>query len=473
MLWHRQTFFFVLIFLFSHALSFFLSQHLFAQHIVAFSIFMVFGVICYRNITYGWLFLITEYVLGSSGHLVELQGISLRLLLTITFVGIWYSRTIASGDIKRYIKELAPLSYLLLLFLCYTLLSLFLGIYYQHPFLFTIQDAIPFFFLFLCFPATHFLTQRQNYPYYIRLISVFFITMFLFSLFTFFLFSSGISELQDPYYKWFRDVIGGKITNLGYGFFRIVTPSHLMILPLLFPFVATHIHGAYSRYSKTLWLLISLAMFTLALNLSRTYLIGLVIGCVILLYKASLLRWIKTTFMLFFLFFSSFFLIHFIASGGSSLGLHVLGIRFQSVVTPSIEESAATRSTLLAPIFEKIYDHPFFGNGLGSTITFLHPTSYSYIETNQYDWGYFELLSEFGLFGFIIFSLLLLLVLFQLIRIIRLHHITSGIPIGLLASFIALLSMAVITPIFSHVFGIVFLVLMVGIAQTYRRNCII
>ncbi|NCO05361.1 MAG: hypothetical protein GW939_04430 [Candidatus Magasanikbacteria bacterium] len=469
---HRHTVYLLCGFLGIRLLSFWLTPFPFILSVIAFIVLLIFGSLFYYRPELSWLFLVTEFLLGGTGHLLELGFLSLRTILVITFVSLWYTKSFAKGDLFQHIRELAPSSYVLILFLLFVGFSFFRGIFVGNDIVFVVRDSIPYFFCLLLYPAAHFLKQEKNYPYYFRLFTAFILGSALFSLMTFVLFSTGFAEIHGPYYVWFRDIVGGKITDLGEGFFRIVTPEHLLILPLLLVLLSRTIGDTLRVRPRVIWTVIVSAMLILVLNFSRTYMIGLGIGLLVLLYRHTFLSWGKVAFATVGIFFVLFIGIYGIASGGTSLGLDLLGFRFAAVARPAIEVSTATRSTLLSPIFDLIRSHPILGHGLGTVLTFRDPVTHLAVTTTQFDWGYFELWAELGFFGLAVLSVLLFIFFRLLSYISQFSHLRS-LSVGLLAAFVSLCVMEVITPIFSHVFGVMLLVFLLGYLTPHYERYIV
>jgi O-antigen ligase len=213
----------------------------------------------------------------------------------------------------------------------------------------------------------------------------------------------------------------------------------------------------HSRNEKILLSSLLLAsLFILTLNLSRGYFLALIIALFPLLYKHSFRKWFVTSSLIGISIVIIFTGTYFISSHGKSFGLETFGLRVKSFTAPQIEESTYTRSALLQPIIEKIKIHPLLGSGFGSTVTFTNPITKTSITTTQFDWGYLELVTEFGLIGFLFYLSFLTSITYSIIR-----HIQTGthpdFVVGLLGGLTALLVANLTAPALSHVFGIIFL----------------
>ncbi len=426
------------------------------QAMVVFSLIMLLGVVYFRSQEAGWALILTEIFLGGSGHLFEFYGLSLRTILITTFICLWVFFTFSNRD---YIHQLRIPHRLFLLSIPLFLLvhiAALIGLVHGHKYNFVIQDLIPYVFLFLVLPTYHLFKDEKLQEYFIRLLIVFLIGSAIFSLFTFFTFSFGVYELHDPFYQWFRDSAMGKITMLTPYFFRIVLPEHLVIVP-----AATIILSLLMRDEKhhPMWRILYICCAViLALNMSRAYFLGLAAALLLLKYKHKAKEWIKEGVWATLILLLIFTGVNLVASKGGDLGLSVLGLRGGSFLNPDAEESSRTRMLLLPSIFETIKENPILGAGLGATIVYTNLSSFTPIETRQFDWGYLEMLAELGPVGLLYFCILLGVILFECFKRVRQYSDYHDLHVGLLAGLVSLMIINITTPALFHVFGILFIV---------------
>lgn len=379
-----------------------------------------------------WYLLVAELFLGGNGHYIEMFGLALRTWILLVFLVFFFFQ-------KNFRVSKTPVPIIAIgLAVC---IGVATGLFNGHDPRFIIQDAIPFAFFLLLFPAREFVTP-DRYPTYQKLIKAYLVLAAAMSLTTLFLFSSGISVLQDPYYKWFRDVAGGKITDVGNHFFRIVLPEHLLLAPALLFLTALLIRHP---KQKKIWLWFTLAALPFMLNLSRAYILAYLIGLGFLFSKQQWKQWLSVSVASIAMLLIVFSSLHVVASRGTSLGFELLGPRFASIANPDNERSAATRKTLLPPIWEEIKKHPVLGSGLGATISFVDPVSKEIVTTRQFDWGYLEIWTELGLLGLVSYLSLIIYLLF---------HTTCPAR----ATAVALAFVGLTTPALFHVFGVVIFV---------------
>jgi O-antigen ligase len=389
-----------------------------------------------------WYILIAEFFLGGNGHFFELFGIAVRTWFFVIFFSCWLIRKFKAKKLIDALQLPKILKYTILSLGFSVLIGIIVGISNEHDLHAIISDAIPYFFLLLLFPAKEFIQQTSKKDISYIIISYLTGTA-LFALFTETLFSSGLSILQSPYYHWFRDVVGGKITDVGEHFFRVTSPEYLL-LPIILIFINSLLIQKKEK-TKTLWLLFILAAIPMLLSVSRTFILAYLIGLLFLFQKNNWKQWFKISLISIISLLILFSSIHFIVSRGKSFGFELFSSRFGGIVNPDSEVSSASRKTLLAPIFEKIKAHPIVGSGLAETLTFIEPKTNNLITTTQFDWGYLEIWTELGLLG--LFSTLSL-IFYLLLKLFKQNK-------GLLACTVSLAFMQITTPAIFHVFGVV------------------
>jgi O-antigen ligase len=180
--------------------------------------------------------------------------------------------------------------------------------------------------------------------------------------------------------------------------------------------------------------------------------VAMVVGSVLLFSKRYWQNWLRAM-----LFSGAFFLIIFsslslIASSGRSFGLEMLGLRIQSIAAPQMEESSLSRLVLLPRILEVIKYHPFSGVGLGSTLVVYSPVLDQIITTPHYDWGYLEIFAELGAIGMTAWLILLSFI----------YKNIKKLPSWQLTSLTSLLVINITSPALFHVFGIIWLTILIA-----------
>ncbi|OGH73611.1 MAG: hypothetical protein A2921_03885 [Candidatus Magasanikbacteria bacterium RIFCSPLOWO2_01_FULL_43_20b] len=458
----KQTVALLALFFIIRVASFLLVGHEFYQGVLVFSLLLVMAILYFKNPEWAWCMLLTEIFLGGSGHYFELAGLSIRTLFIITFLFLWLAHHFGQKLLPQRLKIQTNLNYILLVLFASLIFAAVNGFLNKNDIGNIIQDLMPFGFLLLLFPSFYSFSNEKTQHYLVRLIAVFIIGTALFAFLTFVLFSSQTLLIHQDFYKWFRDVNVGKITDMKTGFFRIVEPSHLFIVPIIL--LITSLRMRAEKHNRMWWVMLILAIFILDLNLSRGYFLALAIGLLVLKYKHTWKKWFFESLSVVLLIIGIFTATHLFASGGVSPGWELLGLRVRSFASPEIEISTNTRMMILPQIWEKIKTAPFLGGGLGSEVTFLNTATYETITTQHFDWGYLEMWTELGIIGGLALLGLYLFTAVLLIKKIKTAPDWHDFDVGLLAGIIALLVMNVTLPALFHVFGILFLVFVLTVA---------
>lgn len=458
---HPQTAILFIAFFALRILSYWIAPHLILQNILGIILVLTLIIFYIKKPQYAWYLVIAEIFLGGSGHFLELYGISIRTTFLLVYICLYIGERIFSKQ-KRSQLQIPPTLFFLLGAL---LLAIFWaalnGILHHNTTKLIIQDLIPFAFFALLVPAHQMIKDKSSYPFLIRLVAVFIFGSTLFSLITFILFSTNITIIQGPYYHWYRDIIGGKLTDLGSGFWRIVAPEHLLLLPITL--IIASLLMKKEKTNTILWLTLFASLFTLTLNFSRGYFLALFVALIPLLYKQSFKKWFTTSAVTGTSILIIFCTTSFLASGAKTFGLELFGFRLKTFTAPHIEESTYTRSALLKPILQKFASHPITGSGLGSTITFTNPISKTQITTPQFDWGYFEIATEFGILGALSYFFIIAYLIYLSILSIKTTTLHPDFLVGILGGLVALLISNLTAPALSHVFGIFYITLVLAI----------
>ena len=411
--------------------------------------------LCRKNIL-GWYIVAAELILGGSGLFLQAFGITIRSLLLITGLVIyfWQTRTeiLKPDKTKLIIIEL----------LAITALGVARGIFFGNAGAQVISDAIPYLFLLYYFPLRGLIKDEAWKKWCFMALLATVLGQAIFILLTYMGFTGGLFHLQDTFYHWYRDIDAGKITLVSYNFYRLVLNEQLLLIPALLLFIYRAIAGKISAkggsasgWKKPEYFILGL-LFVLSLNLTRIYIVALFAGMLALFSRRNWKRWLAVSLGSSFTFLIIFSLLFLVSSGGKSFGLEVFGLRLQSIVTPNLEESSFSRILLLPKIFDQILEHPFLGSGLGSTVTVFSPTLKTDIGTTNYDWGYLEILAELGVIGLSVWLLFI-------------YYAAAGQknrPRWQIASLISLLIINLTSPAVFHVFGITFLAFLLALSSS-------
>ncbi len=451
---HPHTAILLIAFFAVRAMSYAMAPHIILQNILAAALVFTLIILYFKKPTYAWYLVLAEIFLGGSGHFVEFYGLSIRTLFLVVYVCLYTGHQILTRHKRAELLIPRTLYLLLGTFILSVLWAALSGMLHHNATKLIIQDVIPFAFFALLLPAHQLVKDKSSYPFLIRLALVFIFGSALFSLLTLILFSTGTTLLQGSYYHWFRDIVGGKLTNMGNGFWRIVAPEHLLVLPITL--VVSSLLMRQKR-NTLLYAALLACLFILTINFSRGYFLALFVALIPLLYKHTFKQWFTTSAITCASILLIFCTTSFMASAGTTFGLELFGLRIQSFTSPRIEESTYTRSALLTPIVQKFKSHPIVGSGFGSTVTFINPVTQKEITTPQFDWGYFEIITEFGLIGALVYFFLVAFIIYLTILYIKTTTLHPDFLVGILGGLVSLLITNITAPALAHVFGILYL----------------
>ncbi|HLD60951.1 MAG TPA: O-antigen ligase family protein [Patescibacteria group bacterium] len=433
----------------------------------------------------GWYAIALEIILGGAGGYLAAGPLSLRTCLLLISILIYFGQKLRDHKLKELFQQNKTVVYL------FSALFLAVGISAIHGFLaghnknFIFPDTIPYLFLLYYFPLKELITAKSsNLQIFKSSLLAAILGNFLLIIFTFIGYSSELFVLQDSYYHWYRDVAIGKITELPFHFYRLVINEHLLLVPIILWLLSCVIARRSEERTTTSqspsstkkpWdyyvapLLVMTLLIILSINLTRIYMLALAFGYLFLFSKQHWKRWFVYGVVSCLLFVVSFTSIHLVASRGQSLGWELFGLRLQSIVQPSIEESAFSRKLLLPKIVDKIKQQPILGTGLGDTVTVYSPVFKKEVTTPHFDWGYLEILAEMGIFGLLAWLFLITSILSRL----RINKPPSPAeaPYGWAkAGLAALLVINLTSPALFHVLGIIWLTYLLASLSQSSQN---
>ncbi len=406
----------------------------------------VVAVLLFKKRPEGWYLIALEIILGGGGNFLNFFGVAVRTCLLALSMTIFFAQKLWERKwvtlTKNNIVTVLSIKALLII----AIIGAFIGLSNNHARVLVLRDLIPYAFLLYYFPLRELLkdTCFTNMAWHALVAAV--IGNGLLTFGTLLGYSTNLFVMQDSFYHWFRDVAGGKITELPFNYYRIVLNEHLLLIPLTILFVSKVIT---KEQAKLYGILAALSLLTLSTNLTRIYFIALAVGLLALVRQSTLKRWFLTCSVVVVGFMAIFISLHTTFSRGQSLGLELFGLRLQSIVTPAIEDSSLSRLLLLPKIKEKIALHPIIGNGLGDTIAVYSPVFKKVVTTPHYDWGYFEVLGELGVIGFIIWGFFIGNLFFKFRK--------KELQIWQFGSLLVLLVINITSPAVFHVLGIIWL----------------
>lgn len=418
------------------------------------------------RIEYGFLILIFEFFAGHGGHLFEFFGLSLRFSLFLIIVLVWLYKKIkyVLKDHSLYIPAPSILI-LFLVFLFFIFIGTVRGMTYNEPII-AIKDFISYSYIFLVFPLVDILKKHNIFTSIFTIGKAGIIGIGVVTVAVFILFSTGVVEVHDSFYWWWRTTVIGKATFAGNGFYRIVSPAHLLILPL-FLVVLSFLIVPKQKKKRSLLLLALVCAAILIINFSRVYFLGIGAGLLVLAYHIHWRRWLLFSLAVIMIMILEFGILYGIVSGGNiSAGVGLFTKRIQTVVSPEEELSSQTRMVILPHLIDKIKAQPVFGHGLGETVTFVDPKTNTERTTFHLDWGYLEIITELGLITLVLYGGILLLIFYigwQKIKNISQNIFEKRLIVGLLAGLLSIMVSTLTGPFLFHPVGIFYLTLTTAI----------
>lgn len=411
-----------------------------------------------RKNPWGWYLVALEIILGGTESFVGIYHTSLRTVLLILSISIFFLQKIWHKELSKLLNKEKKVVIIYILLLGIVGFSALCGLLNHHDPHLISAELVSYLFLLYYFPLRELLPDPEFRSVAASALVAAIIGNVLVIAYTFIGFATGWHVLQDTYYHWFRDVAAGKITELPFHFYRLVLNEHLVLVPLTLVLV-WHYLGRSKKSSRALYfVLLPMMLLLLAISLTRIYYLALIIGYLFLFTKSNWRRWLKTGIEGVIIFSVLFTAVHLAASRGQSLGWEIFGLRLQSIASPQIEDSSLSRLILLPKILEKIAAHPLLGSGLGDTVSAYSPVFKQTITTSNFDWGYLQITEELGLLGLIIWIALLYL----LLQAYKKNQLTKAD----VASIIALLVINLTSPALFHVMGVIWLTTLLAKANT-------
>lgn len=424
---------------------------------------LTFAYISTKRLDIGLIILLSEIILGGTGNFLSLWEINLRTWLLCSYAAIWSIHIVRTGqwDIVR-ITHLSTriLSILTGIAILYATLR---GIYLGNGLTLVLQDAVLYAFLLLAFPCKAYIAQIKTYA--APIIVAFLIGTFSMTCITFLRYSKGFGMIHDAYYTWIRDIAGGKVTDLGYGFFRIVSSEHLFIIPVLLILFAILVRKIKTAPQTLYWGLMVMSITILLIDFTRIYFLAGLIGATVLISRTHIQLWLRTAIICTVLSVTLFMGISFVASRGAIIGAELIGMKTASITMPNTDVSAATRLLIWPEAVQKIKTYPVFGSGLATSVTIIDPVSNTPTTRTQFDMGYVEMIVELGGIGALIYLTFVLHIAYLLWRY-GYSEAQSTIAKALFASIIALCTINITTPALFQGYGVVYLAICLAYIQT-------
>ncbi|MFH1046737.1 MAG: hypothetical protein V1738_00375 [Patescibacteria group bacterium] len=261
-------------------------------------------------------------------------------------------------------------------------------------------------------------------------------------------FSHRIFEVAANMYVWVRDTRVGEVTIMQADFHRVFFQSHLFVLVGLFAVFMFAARGRLFR-GREFWLpfaLFAWGIVAMLLGLSRSYWFGGLAGFVtmlgLLIYARALgPLWKKMLVIAPVGLIAAVAIVYVVYAfpypdkTGQVSFASLMGGRAFSVAG---EAAANSRWNLLAALWPVGFEHPIFGSGLGTTVTYstedarlLADIPDAQYTTFAFEWGYHDLWIKFGLLGLAIYAWLIAAILKPYIFALKIVRMNKNEAISL------------------------------------------
>lgn len=447
---------------------------------VAFFIITILTIlISLKNLQYGVFIVFTELIIGSKGYLFSFDigdfTLSIRLAL---FLGVFLAYIICIlREKKIYFLEWS-LSKPIIAIICVIFFGGVVGYLRGNELINIFLDGNGYLYIGLIGPFVQTIRTRKDFKRVISILLVGSIAVILKTVLLLFLFSQ--LELL-PYtlpgiYRWIRESGVGEITQLDSGFSRIFFQSHIYML-ILFFFIGGWFSLSSLKERKILtersiifpYSVFAACLLVIFLSYSRSFWVGTVVTATMLLTwlvmkeRVGLRRIIALTALLI----VTFALDYAVAFGIVNIPLPGnLGIGAGSLLTERTkniteEPAAASRWSLLEPLYTASKAHLLIGSGLGTTVTY-HSEDPRVLESNPnglyttyaFEWGYLDLLLKFGLVGVGVFLWFIIVLFRNGLQMMKKSVEEHREALGILSSIVSLLAVHMFTPYLNHPLGI-------------------
>jgi O-antigen ligase len=426
----------------------------------------------FKKYSYAWLILIFELLIGHDGHLFEFKDVSIRLALFTVLFFFWFGKKILFKETLSISKNKISFNFLLLLF--FIIFGSWYGIIRNGFSKIVFGDIVNYSFILLFLPLKELIKEADFKKKLFQITNGAILVLFFLSFISLILFSSGILYVHEPsgYYWWFRNYVNGKITKMDFNFFRIVTPGHLIILPIFLIYLSLLLTKETKKIDKFLIALLAfLSSFIILVNFGRAYLLGLIAGLLFLKNKIRFKKWFYFVLIVIFSLFLEMVMILYLVSHFKPESISLLEERLSTLLGFEEELSILTREQRFRACLDMLIQNPILGTGLGTSITFIDPITLKRQITYHLDWGYFEIWLELTLFGLIAFlSFIYLLIKESLLKANTSSNINQRFYIGIGSGLISLTIATLTGPYIFHNLGLFYLALTAAILNNYETK---
>ncbi|MGB9680855.1 MAG: O-antigen ligase family protein, partial [Minisyncoccia bacterium] len=401
------------------------------------------------------------FLIGHNGRLFEFKDLSIRLVLFIVLMAIWFGKKIFQQQPIYALRGKLALPFSILLF--FIVFGAWRGLLTNGSTNIVFGDIVNYLYILLFLPFSELIRDFDFKKKLIEVMGGAVLALFLLSLITLILFSSGILFVHEPsgFYWWFRQVLDGKITKIDFNFYRIVTSAHLLILPIFLIYLSSLMNKKINgKFRFSVAILAALASFIILVNFGRAYLMGLIFGLLFLVIGISWKYWLRFELVVILLLIIEMVVIVFCCSRFQVSSINLVEERLNSIFGPSEELSVLTREQRLIATKNLLSRFPILGTGLGTFVSFFDPNAQKEQITYHLDWGYLEIWLELSIFGLISFLYFIYLVIKRIILLARSDSgLNQRLLVGLGSGLLALVVATLTGPYLFHCLGMAYLVL--------------
>lgn len=449
------------------------------NHVMFWILVIGMGLLTWWRLEYGLWVVLAELVIGSKGYIFSFPvshfQVSIRLAFFLILVALWLSKLIQTKHWNQFKNPYTVAFILLILTFIY---SASIGVLNHNSTSQIFLDANGYLFFGLFFVFISLLSNKQRVLQALEVMLAAVTTSVLKTFFLLFVFSHQLFPFITPMYRWVRFTGVGEITQLSNGFYRIFFQSHiyevfayffLLILLCLVPF-KPRAWGSWVPMAIR-WMACGSVII---ITLSRSFWLALVCGLLVLTSVARRRwHWSWKKLMI-----SG---ILFCLGSGIQLGAlaiivniplpNTTGVSISSLVqdrTSNLtqEDAGASRFALLKPLLARIAEHPVWGRGFGTTVSYQSHDQRAIASSNgglyttfSFEWGYLDLWLKLGALGTFLFGIFIWTILrrgWEAWKKTR-TPVDEIVVFGTFLSTIVLLVVHSTTPYLNHPLGIAWL----------------
>ncbi|MBI5466818.1 MAG: O-antigen ligase family protein [Candidatus Kerfeldbacteria bacterium] len=346
---------------------------------------------------------IAELVVGSLGHLFEMEfngvTVSIRMILFVILMLRWsVDRWLRRVNQPQVVKEV---SYVVMMVV--VLLAASWGYFREQSIGAVWSDANAFLYLLILLPWSTYLRRDPNWTRTVLTILLAGASLVAVkSWVVVMLFGQNIAALPTVY-RWIRDTGVGEITFINANIFRVFFQSQIYAVIVFALTFAAWVFGKAPRW----WLLpLGLSALGAYISLSRSFWLGIAAALIVIavwgvrqagwsavrrglvIIPVAVVVWLGMNWALYF---------PNVVSTGEQRA-NILLTRLQGSGAAS---AASARSNQVRPLLAAIAHHPVIGSGFGATVTYYNPDPRinGWRTTSAFELGYLDLWLKLGLVG--------------------------------------------------------------------------